>query len=177
MDLTIEKRVQADLSAERDKAKKEAEEEMKLKVMEKDQTITAMQKQIEDLKRRAEQGSQQLQGEVQELELEALLTANFRATRSSPCPKANSAATCCSASSAAQPNVRHDSLGIASAQKTGATAGCPSCAKTNARPKPKSPLSSAKRCRKMLKRSASSTAFGSPIRKSRCPSRSPYANR
>ena len=77
LDLTIEKRVQADLSSERDKAKKEAEEELKLKVMEKDQTITAMQRQIEDLKRRAEQGSQQLQGEVQELELEALLAAKF----------------------------------------------------------------------------------------------------
>lgn len=77
LELTIEKRVQADLGSERDKAKKEAEEELKLKVMEKDQTITAMQKQIEDLKRRAEQGSQQLQGEVQELELEALLTAKF----------------------------------------------------------------------------------------------------
>ncbi len=77
LDLTIEKRVQADLSGEREKAKKEAEEELKLKVMEKDQTITAMQRQIEDLKRRAEQGSQQLQGEVQELELEALLTTKF----------------------------------------------------------------------------------------------------
>ena len=77
LDLTIEKRVQADLGSERDKAKKEAEEELKLKVMEKDQTITAMQRQIEDLKRRAEQGSQQLQGEVQELELEALLAAKF----------------------------------------------------------------------------------------------------
>jgi len=77
LDLTIEKRVQSDLSAERDKAKKEAEEELKLKVMEKDQTITAMQRQIEELKRRAEQGSQQLQGEVQELELEALLTTKF----------------------------------------------------------------------------------------------------
>ena len=77
IDLTIEKRVQENLTAARDKAKKEAEEELKFKVMEKDQTITAMQKQIEDLKRRAEQGSQQLQGEVQELELEALLTAKF----------------------------------------------------------------------------------------------------
>ena len=77
LDLTIEKRVQADLGSERDKAKKEAEEELKLKVMEKDQTITAMQRQIEDLKRRAEQGSQQLQGEVQELELEAVLAAKF----------------------------------------------------------------------------------------------------
>jgi len=77
LDLTIEKRVQANLVAERDKAKKEAEEELKLKVMEKDQTINAMQKQIEELKRRAEQGSQQLQGEVQELQLESLLRAKF----------------------------------------------------------------------------------------------------
>ncbi len=87
LELTIAKRVQADLSAERDKAKKEAEEELKLKVMEKDQTITAMQKQIEDLKRRAEQGSQQLQGEVQELELEALLTAKFPRDTIQPVPK------------------------------------------------------------------------------------------
>ena len=77
LELTIEKRVQADLASEREKARKEAEEDLKLKVMEKDQTITAMQKQIEELKRRAEQGSQQLQGEVQELELEALLAARF----------------------------------------------------------------------------------------------------
>jgi hypothetical protein len=87
LDLTIEKRVQADLSAEREKAKKEAEEELKLKVMEKDQTITAMQKQIEELKRRAEQGSQQLQGEVQELELEVLLSAKFPRDTIQPVPK------------------------------------------------------------------------------------------
>ena len=86
-ELTIEKRVQADLGAEREKAKKEAEEELKLKVMEKDQTITAMQKQIEELKRRAEQGSQQLQGEVLELELEALLAAKFPRDSIQPVPK------------------------------------------------------------------------------------------
>ena len=87
LELTIAKRVQADLSSEREKAKKEAEEELKFKVMEKDQTITAMQRQIEDLKRRAEQGSQQLQGEVQELELEALLTAKFPRDSILPVPK------------------------------------------------------------------------------------------
>jgi hypothetical protein len=87
LDLTIEKRVQADLGTEREKAKKEAEEELKLKVMEKDQTIIAMQRQIEDLKRRAEQGSQQLQGEVQELELEALLAAKFPRDTIQPVPK------------------------------------------------------------------------------------------
>jgi hypothetical protein len=87
LDLTIEKKVQADLGAEREKAKKEAEEELKLKVMEKDQTITAMQKQIEDLKRRAEQGSQQLQGEVQEMELESLLSVKFPRDTIRPVPK------------------------------------------------------------------------------------------
>ncbi len=77
MDLTIEKRIQESLGATREQAKKEAEESLKLKVAEKEQTIASMQRQIEDLKRRAEQGSQQLQGEVQELELEALLREKF----------------------------------------------------------------------------------------------------
>lgn len=77
MDLTVEKRVQESLSSTREQARKEAEESLKLKVAEKEQTISSMQKQIEDLKRRAEQGSQQLQGEVQELELESLLKAKF----------------------------------------------------------------------------------------------------
>src|SRR5438445_13662035 len=77
LELTVAKRVQAELDAACDKAKKDAEEELKLKVLEKEQTIASMQRQIEDLKRRAEQGSQQLQGEVQELELAALLRAKF----------------------------------------------------------------------------------------------------
>jgi hypothetical protein len=87
MDLTVEKRVQEGLTATRDQARKETEEQMKLKVMEKEQTITSMQKQIEDLKRRAEQGSQQLQGEVQELELEGLLRAKFSRDVIEPVPK------------------------------------------------------------------------------------------
>ena len=87
LDLTIEKRVQDGLTEVRTLAKKEAEDEQKLKVMEKEQTIAAMQKQIEDLKRRAEQGSQQLQGEVQELELENLLRMKFPFDAIDPVPK------------------------------------------------------------------------------------------
>lgn len=87
LDLTIEKRVQEGLTATRDQAKKEAEEGLKFKVMEKEQTIASMQKQIEELKRRAEQGSQQLQGEVQELELEAMLTSKFPLDQISPVAK------------------------------------------------------------------------------------------
>jgi len=87
MDLTVEKRIQEGLNATRDQARRETEEQMKLKVMEKEQTITSMQKQIEDLKRKAEQGSQQLQGEVQELELENLLRARFPHDIIEPVPK------------------------------------------------------------------------------------------
>ena len=77
MELTIEKRVQESLVMVRDKAKSEAEEGLKLKVSEKEEQIASMQRQIEELKRRAEQGSQQLQGEVLELELESLLRHKF----------------------------------------------------------------------------------------------------
>jgi hypothetical protein len=77
LDLSVEKKVQASLATARAQARQEAETDLKLKMAEKEQTITAMQKQIEDLKRRAEQGSQQLQGEVQELELEGVLKRSF----------------------------------------------------------------------------------------------------
>ena len=87
LDLTVEKRVQEGLAATRAEAKQEAEEDLKLKVMEAEQTIASMQTQIEELKRRAEQGSQQLQGEVQELELETLLRAKFPRDTIEPVPK------------------------------------------------------------------------------------------
>ena len=77
LDLTVEKRVQESLTDVRQKAKQEAEAALKLKVLEKEETISSMQRQIEDLKRKAEQGSQQLQGEALELELENLLRTRF----------------------------------------------------------------------------------------------------
>ncbi|WP_338692449.1 DUF2130 domain-containing protein [Bradyrhizobium sp. 26S5] len=77
LDLTIEKRVNASILEIRQKAKAEAEEGERLKVAEKDNLISSLQRQIEDLKRKAEQGSQQLQGEVLELELESTLRTNF----------------------------------------------------------------------------------------------------
>lgn len=87
LDLTIEKRIQEGLNATRQQARKEVEEELKLKVSEKEQTIVSMQKQIEELRRKAEQGSQQLQGEVLELQLEAMLQAKFPHDRIEPVPK------------------------------------------------------------------------------------------
>ena len=87
LDLTVEKRVQEGLAVTRDQAKKEAEESLSLKVKEKEETIASMQRKIEDLKRKAEQGSQQLQGEVQELELETLLSTKFPFDKIQPVPK------------------------------------------------------------------------------------------
>ncbi len=77
IELTVEKRVSAAVGEMRTKAREEAEDALRLKVTEKDQVIQGMQKQIEELRRKAEQGSQQLQGEVQELELESLLGSAF----------------------------------------------------------------------------------------------------
>jgi hypothetical protein len=87
VDLTVEKRVQESLSTVRDKARREAEEGLKLKVAEKEQTIAGMQRQIEELKRKAEQGSQQLQGEVLELDLESQLKGKFSRDTIEPVPK------------------------------------------------------------------------------------------
>lgn len=87
LELTVETRVQEGLSEVRTLAKREAEEGLRLKVMEKDQTIASMQQKIEELKQKAEQGSQQLQGEVQELEMENLLRAKFPYDTIEPVPK------------------------------------------------------------------------------------------
>ncbi|UVC15294.1 DUF2130 domain-containing protein [Mesorhizobium onobrychidis] len=75
--LTVEKKVQEGLGAVRIQARAEAEDGLKLKVAEKEEQIAGMQRQIEELRRRAEQGSQQLQGEVLELELEFLIASRF----------------------------------------------------------------------------------------------------
>lgn len=87
LDLTIEKRVTESLTLARDQAKKEVEENMKLTLYERDKKIADMSRQIDDLKQKAEQGSQQLQGEVQELELEESLRSRFTYDEIEPVPK------------------------------------------------------------------------------------------
>jgi hypothetical protein len=87
LELTVQQRVEDGLNDVRIKARREAEEGLKQKVLEKDQTIVSMQRTIEELKQKADQGSQQLQGEVQELELEALLRAKFPYDSIEPVPK------------------------------------------------------------------------------------------
>jgi hypothetical protein len=86
-ELTVETKVQESLVAVRDKAKLEAEDSLKAKVAEKEAQIAGMQRQIEELRRRAEQGSQQLQGETSEIELEQQLRARFSRDLIEPVPK------------------------------------------------------------------------------------------
>lgn len=78
----LELKVARDLEAERAqlvaKTKEQFKAEFDLKEAEKNKTIDDMRKKIDDLKQKAEQGSQQLQGEVKEIALEDRLGATFR---------------------------------------------------------------------------------------------------
>jgi len=77
MKLEIEKRLNEDRKTIEEQAKKDAAEEMKLKMAEKDKQLEQMKKSVEDLKRKSEQGSMQIQGDVQEDELKMMLQTNF----------------------------------------------------------------------------------------------------
>jgi len=87
----LELEVTRKLDAEREKIKEDIEkrlaEEHRLKDLEKEKLIESMKTQIEELKRKAEQGSQQMQGEVLEIELEELLNRNFPYDTIAPVPK------------------------------------------------------------------------------------------
>lgn len=75
----LEKQRQLDKEREviRQKTLEEAVEQQRLKDKEKDLMIEGLKKSLEDAKRRADQGSQQTQGEVQELDLEENLAREF----------------------------------------------------------------------------------------------------
>lgn len=70
-----------------EEASSKAIEEHQFKDREKDQQLNDMRKQIEELKRKSEQGSQQAQGEALELELEELLRSTFRSDDVEPVSK------------------------------------------------------------------------------------------
>lgn len=78
---TFELEKQRAIDAEREKIRQktleEAAESQRLKIREYEKKLADMSKAVEEAQRKATQGSQQLQGEVQELELEDLLRTNF----------------------------------------------------------------------------------------------------
>ena len=77
LDMEYEKKLLDEQDKIKSKAKQEAEEELNLKIAEKDKQLQDVKKANEELRRKLDQGSQQLQGEVQELHLEELLTSTF----------------------------------------------------------------------------------------------------
>jgi hypothetical protein len=87
LDLTVEKRIQEGLPAIREQIQREAEDKYSLPTREKDQTIASLQRKVEEMTRQIAQGSQQLQGEVLELELEAALRTRFPSDSIEPVPK------------------------------------------------------------------------------------------
>jgi hypothetical protein len=77
LELTVNRKLDEERGKIREAAKKEAVEERQLKEAEKDKLINDLRTQIEDLRRKSEQGSQQTQGEVLELAMEELLRRCF----------------------------------------------------------------------------------------------------
>lgn len=71
--LEKEKELTEKLNEQKSKIKKQVEEEQYLTIKEKEKIINDLKEQLEEAKRKAEQGSVQLQGEILELEIENLL--------------------------------------------------------------------------------------------------------
>ncbi len=75
--LQAQKEMSEKLKVEREKISKQIDEESALKLKEKDEQLAQIKRQLEETRRKAEQGSQQLQGEAQELAIEDWLSQTF----------------------------------------------------------------------------------------------------
>lgn len=86
-ELVMQKKMEELSQKAKEDAFKQLEQEHRLKDLEKDKKINDMLQTIEDLKRKGQQGSQQLQGEVQELDLEETLREHFKDDEITPVGK------------------------------------------------------------------------------------------
>jgi len=77
IELEMMRRLDQERQKIEEKVKRESEESHKLKDLEKDKQFEDMRIQIVELKRKAEQGSQKIQGEVMEIELGKILKDEF----------------------------------------------------------------------------------------------------
>jgi hypothetical protein len=85
--LEVERRMAAESRVIEEKAVKRVSEEYRSKELEHEKQMSDLKKQIDEWKRKAEQGSQQTQGEVVELELEGSLRTFFPFDEITPVPK------------------------------------------------------------------------------------------
>lgn len=86
-ELSVQKKLEEERKQIQESAAKKAEEEQARKLAEKDLVVEGLKKQIDDLRRKADQGSQQLQGEALELDLEEVLRESFPTDELSEVPK------------------------------------------------------------------------------------------
>lgn len=86
-DLTIERKLAQERAQIWEKAAGEASERYLLREKEQTQIIESLKKSLEEAQRKATQGSQQLQGEVAELEIEQVLKVEFPTDDIIPVPK------------------------------------------------------------------------------------------
>ena len=77
MELTVQRQIDTERKKISEEAGKKAAEEQQLKMREKDDQLDAMKKQIDDLKRKSEIGSQEAQGEAMEGSLKDKLSQIF----------------------------------------------------------------------------------------------------
>lgn len=77
LELEFEKSLNERLKSETLEIRKRESERVELKLKEKDEIVKSLNGKLDEMKRKAEQGSMQLQGEVQEIALEELLQALF----------------------------------------------------------------------------------------------------
>ncbi len=77
LELEVVRRIDSERKRIQEEAEKRSLEQYRLKDAEKDKIIDDLKRQAEEFRRKAEQGSQQLQGEVAELSLEETLRVSF----------------------------------------------------------------------------------------------------
>jgi hypothetical protein len=86
-ELMAQKKMAEEEAKIREEVQKTADERQRLNLAAKEKTITDLQKALDDAQRKAAQGSQQLQGEILELDLEQTLESAFRDDVISPITK------------------------------------------------------------------------------------------
>ena len=77
-ELEMQKKLSAEQDKIREEATKSSDEKYRLKIAEQEKKLLDTQKALEEAQRKAAQGSQQLQGEIMELDLEEALSSAFR---------------------------------------------------------------------------------------------------
>jgi hypothetical protein len=77
-ELEMHKKLAEEEAKIRESATKEADERQRLNLAARDKTISDLQRALDDAQRKAAQGSQQLQGEIMELDFESALAEAFR---------------------------------------------------------------------------------------------------